>query len=113
FSAHLSAQAATALARDPNVAYVEVDQEVTTGATQVGATWGLDRIDQLALPLSNTYTYSTTASNVHAYIIDSGILTSHPDFGGRATVAFDALGGNGQDCYGHGTHVAGTVAGAE
>ena len=113
FSAHLSAQAATAIARNPNVAYVEADQEVATDATQVGATWGLDRIDQLALPLSNTYTYSTTAINVHAYILDTGIQTAHPDFGGRATVAYDALGGNGQDCNGHGTHVAGTVAGQE
>jgi subtilisin family serine protease len=111
FAAHLSEQAATALARDPNVAYVEVDQEVTTDVTQVGATWGLDRIDQLALPLSNTYTYTTTAGNINAYIIDSGILTAHQDFGGRATVAYDALGGNGQDCNGHGTHVAGTVGG--
>jgi subtilisin family serine protease len=62
--------------------------------------------------LSGTYTYNTTASNVYAYIIDTGIQTSHSDFGGRAAVSYDALGGNGQDCNGHGTHVSGTVGGA-
>jgi subtilisin family serine protease len=74
-----------------------------------GDPWGLDRIDQHNLPLSKTYTYAGGASEVHAYIIDTGIQTTHPEFGGRATVAFDALGGSGQDCNGHGTHVAGTV----
>ncbi|MCT4356178.1 S8 family peptidase [Streptomyces sp. Je 1-79] len=83
--------------------------------TQPGATWGLDRIDQRDLPLSTTYTYNRTASNVTAYIIDTGIRTSHSEFGGRATVGTDTVGGgqNGQDCQGHGTHVAGTVGGAK
>src|SRR5207249_4226090 len=97
---------------NPNVAYIEPDQVATIDTTQTGATWGLDRIDQRNLPLSGTYTYNHTASNVYAYIIDTGIQTSHSDFGGRAAVAYDALGGNGQDCNGHGTHVAGTVGGA-
>jgi subtilisin family serine protease len=80
--------------------------------TQSGATWGIDRIDQRSRPLSGTYTYTSTGSGVTAYIIDTGIQTSHSQFGGRAAVAYDALGGNGQDCNGHGTHVAGTVGSA-
>jgi len=112
FSAHMNAAAASAIARNPNVAYVEQDQVMTADATQSPTpSWGLDRIDQHPLPLSNSYTYNTTASNVYAYIIDTGIQTSHPDFGGRAAAVYDAFGGNGQDCNGHGTHVAGTVGG--
>ena len=66
----------------------------------------------MALPLSTTYTYTSTGSGVTAYIIDTGIRTTHTQFGGRATVGFDAMGGNGQDCNGHGTHVSGTVGGS-
>jgi subtilisin family serine protease len=92
---------------------VEEDGVVTADTTQSGATWGLDRIDQRALPLSGTYTYPTTASAVHAYIIDTGIRFSHSEFGGRATSGFDAVdGGSADDCNGHGTHVSGTVGGA-
>src|SRR5439155_23747006 len=86
--------------------------EATIDPTPTIATWELDRIVKRNLPHSGTYTYNHTASNVYAYIIDTGIQTSHSDFGGRASVAYDALGGNGQDCNGHGTHVAGTVGGA-
>ncbi|WP_444852152.1 S8 family peptidase [Streptomyces sp. NPDC000229] len=113
FSATMSKAEATALAADPRVAYVEQNQTVRLNATQPNATWGLDRIDQRNLPLSTTYTYDTTASNVNAYIIDTGIRTSHSEFGGRAVVGTDTVGGgqNGQDCQGHGTHVAGTVGG--
>src|SRR5213079_2970176 len=74
--------------------------------------WGLDRIDQGALPLSGTYSYTATAAGVHAYIIDTGIWTLHPEFGGRADDVYDALGITGEDCNGHGTHVAGTVGAA-
>lgn len=102
---------AIALAKNPNVAFVEENGEVNADYTQTGATWGLDRIDQRNLPLDSMYNYATSASNVTAYIIDTGILTSHVDFGGRASVGYDAIGGSGQDCNGHGTHVAGTVGG--
>ncbi|MEU3744032.1 MULTISPECIES: S8 family peptidase [Streptomyces] len=115
FSTTMSQARAARLAADPRVAYVEQNATVRVADTQTGATWGLDRVDQRDLPLSTTYTYDTTASNVTAYIIDTGIRTSHGEFGGRATVGTDTVGGgqNGQDCQGHGTHVAGTVGGAK
>jgi subtilisin family serine protease len=82
-------------------------------ATQTDVTWGIDRIDQPALPLSTTYTYTNTGLGVTAYIIDTGIRFSHSEFGGRAVSGFDAVdGGSADDCNGHGTHVSGTVGGA-
>ena len=106
----------TALANllmDSRVAYVEEDGYMQASATQSGATWGIDRVDQRALPLDSSYTYNTNASNVHAYIVDTGVLGSHTQFTGRMgngyTAISDANGTN--DCNGHGTHVAGTVGG--
>jgi subtilisin family serine protease len=114
FSANLSEKEALALAADPRVAYVEENQEVSITASQTGATWGLDRIDQRDLPLNQTYNYNATGSGVKAYIIDTGILTSHTQFGGRAINGYDAVDGSlpAADCNGHGTHVAGTVGGS-
>ncbi|MFC7328718.1 S8 family peptidase [Marinactinospora rubrisoli] len=94
------------------VAYVEQVAEVHALDIQQNATWGLDRIDQAGLPLSTTYEYDYTGAGVSAYIIDTGIVPNHPDFGGRAQVAYDATGGNGIDGNGHGTHVAGTIGSA-
>ena len=102
-----------ALRSDPRVAYVEPDGVVHATTTQTGATWGLDRIDQRALPLSTSFTYTNTGAGVTAYIIDTGIRFAHNDFGGRATSGYDAVdGGSADDCNGHGTHVAGTVGGS-
>jgi subtilisin family serine protease len=109
FAAELNEGQLNALQHNPNVEYVEQDQEVQAATTQSGATWGIDRIDQRSRPLSGTYTYTATASGVYAYVIDTGIYTAHTQFGGRASNVYDALGGNGQDCNGHGTHVAGTI----
>ncbi len=114
FAGAMSDAARDGLLRDARVTRVELDGVARAVTTQSGATWGLDRIDQRALPLSTTYSYSNTGSGVTAYIIDTGILITHPDLGGRATVGFDAIGDgrNGIDCNGHGTHVSGTVGGA-
>jgi subtilisin family serine protease len=114
FSVSLSATAAKRLAADPDVDYVEQDSPVTIDGTQAPVpSWGLDRIDQRALPLNNSYTFPTTAANVHAYIVDTGIRFTHTDFGGRASSGFDAIdGGAADDCNGHGTHVSGTVGGS-
>jgi subtilisin family serine protease len=109
FSASLNQGQLNALRHLPGVAYVEQDQRAQAATTQSGATWGIDRIDQRNLPLSGTYTYTSTPSTVYAYVIDTGIQANHPEFGTRAAVAYDALGGSGADCNGHGTHVAGTL----
>ncbi|HYO55199.1 S8 family peptidase [Archangium sp.] len=111
FAATLNPGQLNALRQLSDVEYVEEDQVVQADATQTGATWGLDRIDQRALPLNGTYTYTTTASTVTAYIIDTGLQTNHPEFGTRAANVYDAFGGTGADCHGHGTHVGGTVGG--
>lgn len=102
------------LLSDPRVDFIEEDGVVEAIATQSGATWGLDRSDQRDLPLNSTYVYDATASNVRAYILDTGILASHVDFGGRVLSGFTAIsdGRGSSDCNGHGTHVAGTVGGA-
>lgn len=114
FAIELPEGRARALARDPRVAWVEEDSIVQGVATQNSAPWGLDRIDQRNLPLSGTYTYNFDGTGIHAYVIDSGIRSSHVEFGGRATKDFDTVGDgqNGNDCHGHGTHVAGTLGGS-
>ena len=112
FAGTLSEQAARRLAADPSVAYVEQDRAVHLVGTQPSPpSWGLDRIDQRNLPLDGSYTYPNTASNVTVYIIDTGIRTTHVDFGGRAVWGTNTIDGNNTDCNGHGTHVAGTVGG--
>ena len=110
YAATLSDTAVSELLEDPNIAYIEADQVVNI-TQQSGATWGLDRIDQRDLPLNNTYNYNGTGAGVHAYIIDTGIRTTHNEFSGRTGNGHDAVGGGTNDCNGHGTHVAGTVAG--
>jgi subtilisin family serine protease len=107
FAASLTGGQLVALRADPRVRAIEPDAPVHAYA----ADWGLDRIDQRALPLNGSYNPVAGGSGTTAYVIDTGIAVSHPDFGGRAAVAYDALGGNGIDCNGHGTHVAGIVGG--
>ena len=120
FAAALPAQALEGIRNNPNVEYVEADgvvmedPSVLASGVQSGATWGLDRIDERSLPLDGSYTYDFDGTGVTAYIIDTGIRTTHNEFGSRASEGFDAIDGvlDGQDCRGHGTHVAGTVGGS-
>jgi subtilisin family serine protease len=102
------------LRRNPAVVAVDPDDPVTVSATQSSPPWGLDRIDQRALPLSGSYTYPSSGAGVAAYVIDTGILDGHTDFGGRVRSGYTAIndGLGTTDCNGHGTHVAGTVAGS-
>ena len=123
FSGALPASVAEALATDPRVLRISVQRQMRKVETisQPGATWGIDRIDQRALPLNSTYTYDFTGTGVTAYIIDTGIRYSHSEFEGRASLGLDVfaadptdpvLGYDGSgDCDGHGTHVSGTVGG--
>ncbi len=114
YAATLSEDQLGALAADARVDFIERDGTVAAVTTQTGATWGIDRIDQRSLPLSGSFTYTTTGAGVKAYIIDTGIRTSHSEFGGRAVDGYDAVDGTlpAADCNGHGTHVSGTVGGA-
>ena len=109
FHARMTATQAARLAADSSVRYVEQDAVVETTAT----TWGLDRIDQRSLPLSKTYT-APSAAGVTAYVLDTGLRTTHQEFGGRASNGADFIDHNitaNNDCKGHGTHVAGTIGG--
>ncbi|NEE47957.1 S8 family serine peptidase, partial [Streptomyces sp. SID8455] len=113
FSVKVDEDRARRLAADPSVARVEADGVAYALGTQNDPTWGLDRIDQRDLPGDRKYTYPTTASDVTAYVLDTGIRTSHQEFGGRAVSGYDFIDNDAvaQDCNGHGTHVAGTVGG--
>ncbi|MFI5916317.1 S8 family serine peptidase [Dactylosporangium sp. NPDC051541] len=114
FAANMNAEQAKKLAGHADVALVEPNRTLKASDTQVNPpSWGLDRIDAIFAPLNKRYNYPNTAGNVHAYVIDSGIRTTHTEFGGRATSGYDFIDNdtNADDCLGHGTHVAGTIGG--
>ncbi|MEY3274679.1 MAG: hypothetical protein RLZZ279_811, partial [Actinomycetota bacterium] len=104
-----------ALRADPNVIQVVADQPISMLDSQSPTpSWGLDRIDQTNTTYDNAYNYPASAgAGVRVYVVDTGVNASDPDFAGRIETGFDAYGQNlqGADCQGHGTHVAGTVAG--
>ncbi len=113
---NISAAQADSIARDPAVKYVEPNRRVVVSDVQTNPpSWGLDRIDKRAYQLDNSYTYTTTASNVHAYVLDTGVRISHTDFGGRASYGYNFVDDTtaADDCNGHGTHVAGSIGGTK
>ncbi|MCU4529448.1 S8 family peptidase [Acinetobacter sp. P1(2023)] len=119
FAVYLPEAAGTAfveaMKKNPNVLSVENDTIMKIDATtQSNPDWGLDRIDQKTLPLNSAYSYLQTGSGTTAYIVDTGILSTHQQFSGRVLSGYTAISdGNGTtDCNGHGTHVAGTVGGS-
>lgn len=112
YAATLTPDVLAALRADPAVASITPNATGQFFDTQANPPWGLDRIDQRALPLDSGFTYGATGAGVTAYVIDSGIRTSHAEFGGRAVSGFSAVDGvASDDCKSHGTHVAGTIGG--
>lgn len=130
FASTFDATQLDAVRRTPGVASVEQNATVTAedlhGATAGGtpsghrtaraaaASWGLDRIDQRNLPLDDQFSTIGEGQGGTAYVLDTGIDYANSEFGGRAVPGYDAIGDgrNGQDCEGHGTHVAGTIGGS-
>jgi subtilisin family serine protease len=130
FRLHSTEAEAIAMSGDSRVAFIVQDGAIAVGTPdadpivmvpdpnvelnpQPNASWGLDRIDQRFLPLNEHYTYQNNGEGVNAYVIDTGILTTHWEFRGRASAIYDAIEpeGLGIDCNGHGSHVAGIIGG--
>lgn len=109
----LTAKEAAKISRHNQVAYVEKDQPVSLSAAQLNPTWGLDRLDQNALPLDQSFNVGVSGQGITAYVIDTGILNTHNEFQGRASSGFDFVDNDADatDCNGHGTHVSGTIGG--
>ncbi|GLC27817.1 S8 family peptidase [Roseisolibacter agri] len=112
--AHAAAAVLQRLAEDPDVETASPEVTFRTTTEQLGPTWGLDRIDERDRPMDGRYVYQRQGAGVHVYVMDTGILATHTEFGSRvgtgATFIFDGRTAR-TDCNGHGTHVASTVGG--
>jgi subtilisin family serine protease len=108
---------AAALRLEPYVIQVVADAPMSLMDTQSPVpSWGLDRIDQTATAGDGSYNYpSSGGAGVRVYVVDTGVMASNPDFAGRILPGVDMYGQNleAADCQGHGTHVAGTIAGTK
>jgi subtilisin family serine protease len=117
FSVQMPEAEAMAMSTDSRIAFVEEDGEVSTAGVQnltMGTPtyqWGLDRIDQHDAPADGAYYYQRTGAGVSVYVFDTGIRTTHTEFGGRADTVIDIFNG-APLCNGHGTYVAGLIGGA-
>lgn len=114
FAASLTDSLLSVLRGDTRIQSIELDRKVRATDTQTPTgSWGQDRVDQRNLPLDNSFTYNGSGAGVDVYVVDTGILTTHPDFGGRAVHGTDTVDNdsNATDCNGHGTHVSGTIGG--
>jgi subtilisin family serine protease len=115
YVAEMSEAEAVELASDDAVAYVEQNQRAYASEVQADPpSWGLDRVDQDALPLDQSYEYTQSGAGVEAFVLDTGLNVTHQEFEGRVGEGYDFIDDDADpsDCHGHGTHVAGTIGGS-
>lgn len=113
----LEAHSAEVVSAEPDIkVYIPDDtSEGDSGPSSASALWHLDRVGRARSPFSGR--------GVHIYVMDTGVRSTHVDFGGRAIPTLDTLAGNGvpiecngdpscgTDYHGHGTHVASSAGG--
>ncbi len=126
FSAKMPADAVEAMRATPGVAYIEADQRGAGSTVQPPnpdfiPPDGLDRTSERFLPLDDRFTYSENGTDVHVYVLDTGIEISHTEFAGRVSGPHVNCLPPGVDCepeadpicHGHGTHIAGIIGGTK
>jgi subtilisin family serine protease len=133
FAIRLSEKEAQELSQDERVKYIQEDAVMSGSQTSIAtcnyypasdghypkcvsqttAPWHLDRLASYYTGLDGKFNVIGTGKNITAYVVDSGILTTHNEFKGRAASVYNAINdGNGNtDCNGHGTFVAGLIGG--